>query len=139
MKTSAKYLAAKYQVWKFIASAQRPVSRAYIALGVGLPEESVQGLIWCLEYRDDAIRSVAVRHRINPEEPCWVAYPDVVLDADGSIDGEATAEVEETESGAGKTEIPKWAPCELARIYGLVPRQRVTEKRPRQPFRVVRH
>ena len=138
MKTSAKYQAAKYQVWKYIAAAARPVSRANIAAGVGLPEESVQGLIWCLEYRDDAIRSVAVRERVNPEEPCWVAYPDIELRADGSIDGDETVDVEEAES-AGRTDMPDWSPCELARIYGLVPRQRAASKRPSPNVRLVTH
>ena len=113
------------------------MSRASIAASVGLPEESVQGLIWCLEYRDDAIHGVAVRERVDPEEPCWVAYPDLELRADGSIDGEGAAEVEDGEP-TGRTDMPDWTPCELARIYGLVPPQRAA-RHPNQHARLVTH
>jgi len=138
MKTSVKYETAKYRVWRFIASSAKPTSRADIAAGVELPEETVQGLLWCLEYRDDAIGSVPVRERANPEEPCWIAFTDVELDPSEPNDEAATA-AEESET-AGRTSLPEWQPCELARIYGLVPPPGTVAKRPgKTPRATSRH
>ena len=117
----------QYRIWQFIAAAVRPVSYVDIAVGMGMSESTVRRVVWNLANRDKAVRNIRGSKRVGRSDPTWVAVPNVAPRRAGRsrTDQDRPAEVRRIERGSDqRTELPDWPPCELARIYGLVARQR---------------